>query len=196
LGYDETMGIPKTQTWISPEDYLSGEPLSEIRHEYIDGEVFAMAGGTPKHNVISGNFHAHLWSHLRGKPCRVFIADVKVRIIISQQDIFYYPDVLVACDPNDDNEQFLRAPKLIIEVLSKSTHRLDRNEKFRNYITLPSLEEYVIAEQERPCLMIHRRSNQWVPEVIEDLAEMVRLESVGLELPLAAFYENVVPPLN
>ena len=190
------MGIPKTQTWISAEEYLSGEPLSEIRHEYIDGEVFAMAGGTPKHNAISGNFHAHLWNHLRGKPCRVFIADVKVRIITSQQDIFYYPDVLVACDPNDDNEQFLRAPKLIIEVLSKSTHRLDRNEKFRNYITLPSLEEYVIAEQERPCLLIHRRSNQWVPEVIEDPAEIVVLESVGLELPLAAFYENVVPPLN
>ncbi len=190
------MGIPKTQTWISAEEYLNGEPLSEIRHEYIDGEVFAMAGGTPKHNTVSLNFAGELRSHLRGKPCRVFMADVKVRIITSQQDIFYYPDVIVACDPNDDNEQFLRAPKLIIEVLSKSTHRLDRNEKFRNYITLPSLEEYVIAAQDRPCLMIHRRSNQWVPEVIEDPAEMVVLESVGLELPLAAFYENVVPPLN
>ena len=190
------MGLPKKQTWISAEEYLSGEPLSEIRHEYIDGEVFAMAGGTPNHNAVSGNFHAHLWNHLRGKSCRVFIADVKVRIITSQQDIFYYPDVLVACDPNDTNEQFLRSPRLIIEVLSKSTHRLDQGEKFRNYITLPSLEEYIMAEQDRPCLTIHRRRTNWLPEVIENPEEIVVIESVGLELPLVAFYENIVPPVN
>ena len=187
------MGIPKKQTWISAQEYLDGEPLSEVRHEYIDGEVFAMAGGTPNHNAVSLNFAGELRTHLRGKPCRVFIADVKVRIITSQQDIFYYPDVLVTCDPADNNTQFLRSPKLIIEVLSKSTHRLDQGEKFRNYITLPSLEEYVIAEQDRPCLTIHRRRNDWMPEVIERPDELVLLESIGLELPLEAFYENVLP---
>ncbi len=187
------MGGPKGQNYLTVQEYLEGEPLRVVRHEYVGGRVFAMAGGTQNHNTIGGNFFGHLWSHLRGKPCRVFMSDVKARMMAFQQDIFYYPDVMVGCDPRDTHAQFIKFPKLIIEVLSKSTHRVDRQEKFHHYITIPSLEEYVLAEQELQAITIFRRRTEWQAEVIDYPAALVTLESVGLTLPLAAFYENVVP---
>ena len=187
------MGVLHLRTKISVDEYLQGEALSELRHEYVDGEVFAMAGGKLNHNTIGGNFFSQLHAHLRGKPCRVFIADALVRILAFQQDVFYYPDVMVGCDDRDTNAQFLRFPKLIIEVLSKTTERVDRNEKFLRYITIPTLEEYVLADQKCQAVTIFRRRLDWGQEVIDDPQGLVRLESVGLELPLAAFYENVVP---
>ena len=187
------MGVLHLRTKISVEEYLQGEPLSELRHEYVDGEVFAMAGGLLNHNTIALNAASELRTHLRGKPCRVFMADALVRVLAFQQDVFYYPDVMVGCDDRDTNAQFLRFPKLIIEVLSKTTERVDRNEKFLRYITIPTLEEYVLADQKCQAITIFRRRLDWGQEVIEDPQGIVRLESVGLELPLAAFYENVVP---
>ena len=187
------MGVLHLRTKISVEEYLQGEPLSELRHEYVDGEVFAMAGGLLNHNTIALNAASELRTHLRGKPCRAFMADALVRVLAFQQDVFYYPDVMVGCDDRDTNAQFLRFPKLIIEVLSKSTERVDRNEKFLRYITIPTLEEYVLADQKCQAVTIFRRRLDWGQEVIEDPQGIVRLESVGLELPLAAFYENVVP---
>ena len=187
------MGVLHLRTKISVEEYLQGEPLSELRHEYVDGEVFAMAGGLLNHNTIALNAASELRTHLRGKPCRAFMADALVRVLAFQQDVFYYPDVMVGCDDRDTNAQFLRFPKLIIEVLSKSTERVDRNEKFLRYITIPTLEEYVLAVQKCQAVTIFRRRLDWGQEVIEDPQGIVRLESVGLELPLAAFYENVVP---
>ena len=139
------------------------------------------------------NAASELRTHLRGKPCRVYMADALVRVLAFQQDVFYYPNVMVGCDDRDTNAQFLRFPKLIIEVLSKSTERVDRNEKFLRYITIPTLEEYVLADQKCQAVTIFRRRLDWGQEVIEDPQGIVRLESVGLELPLAAFYENVVP---
>ena len=187
------MGVLHLRTKISVEEYLQGEPLSELRHEYVDGEVFAMAGGLLNHNTIALNAASELRTHLRGKPCRAFMADALVRVLAFQQDVFYYPDVMVGCDDRDTNAQFLRFPKLIIEVLSKSTERVDRNEKFLRYITIPTLEEYVLADQKCQAVTIFRRRLDWGQEVIEDPQGIVRLDSVGLELPLAAFYENVVP---
>lgn len=187
------MGIPDLSSEITVEDYLHGEPLSDFRHEFINGEVYAMAGGSSNHNSVCMNFGGNLHSHLRGKSCRVFVSDMKVRILADKLDIFYYPDVMVGSDPRDSHPLYLRFPKLIIEVLSKSTERVDRNEKFLRYLTIPTLEEYVLAEQKRQCVTIYRRSESWRAEVIDSPDLIVKLQSVGLELPLAAFYENVVP---
>jgi Uma2 family endonuclease len=151
----------------------------------------AMAGGSRAHNAISLNFASELRNHLRGKPCEVFMADVKARVLAHQQDTFYYPDVMVGCDERDTNDLYLRFPKLIIEVLSRSTERVDRNEKFLRYITIPTLEEYVLAEQSRQAVIIFRRRKGWAKEEITDPEGIVHLESVGLTLPLAAFYANV-----
>jgi Uma2 family endonuclease len=187
------MGIPHYQTSISVEEYLTGELLSEVRHEYMDGEVFAMAGGTLRHNTLSLNIASELRAHFKNKKggCRVFMADVKARILAHKKHIFYYPDVMVSCDDRDANEQYLRFPKLIIEVLSDSTARLDKQEKFANYRTIPTLEEYVLVEQQRAAVTIYRRSKEWQGELITELDAMVHLESVGLALSLSAFYDDV-----
>lgn len=187
------MGIPHPRPFLSVEDYLNGEPLSDVRHDYIHGDVYAMAGATANHNLISGNAFAALHAHLRGKPCRVFMADMKVRMLVQQRDVFYYPDVVVGCDERDTDPLFLRFPKLVIEVSSPSTERLDSHEKFFTYTTIPTLEEYVLIDQSRPAVTLFRRSNGWKLELIEDPTAIVELHSVGLSLPLAQFYENWNP---
>jgi Uma2 family endonuclease len=98
------MGFSNQFTIISAEEYLRGEPLSDVRHEYIDGDVIAMAGGSRAHNAIALNFASELRQHLRGKSCEVFMADVKARVLAHQQDTFYYPDVMVGCDEPDTND--------------------------------------------------------------------------------------------
>ena len=188
----ERMGVPQLRQTISVEDYLTGEPLSDIRHEYINGEVYAMAGGTANHNTISCNIVAAVHPHLRGKPCRVFMADMKARLLVHGSDIFYYPDVMVACDPRDTDPLFKRWPKLIIEIISPSTERVDRNEKLERYQTIPSLEEYVLVDQRHFSVTIYRRSSNWQQEIITGLDAILNLESIGLELPLALLYENVL----
>lgn len=177
--------------FITVEEYLAGEESSEVKHEYIGGSVYAMAGTTRTHNAIARRLSARLDSHLAGGPCESYIGDVKVRLLIRGEDLFYYPDLMVGCDPRDTDELFLRFPKLIVEVLSPSTERLDRREKFWSYITIPTLEEYVLLAQETPTATVHRRRTDWQPEAIIGLDSVLHLESVDLSLPLQVLYENV-----
>ena len=177
--------------FISVEEYLAGEESSDVKHEYVGGAVYAMAGTTRTHNTIGGNLHGELRTHLRGGPCQAYTNDVKVRLLIRGEDLFYYPDVMVGCDPRDTDEHFLRFPKLIVEVLSPSTERLDRREKFWSYLTIPTLEEYVLIAQESPAATIHRRRTDWQPETVIGVDSTLHLESVGLSLPLRVLYENV-----
>lgn len=130
---------------LSIDDYLAGELASEIRHEYVDGEVYAMAGAGRAHNLIVTNIVARLRVKARGTPCLVFATDMKVRV--GAWNAFYYPDVAVSCDPSDDNEFYLTAPCLIVEVLSPSTEGIDRREKLLAHRTLESLREYVLIAQ-------------------------------------------------
>ena len=120
------------------EEYLQLEEKSEMRHEYLGGQIFAMSGGSKEHNLIAGNIYSRLRSHLRGSSCSVFMADMKVKIELANQanDIFYYPDVVVTCDDQDQDRFFLNYPCLIIEVLSPSTETTDKREKLVNYKTL------------------------------------------------------------
>ena len=186
------MEAAATQPFISVEEYLEGEHVSAIRHEYIGGAVFAMAGGSKDHNQIELNLSTGLDRHLGDAgSCRVFINDLKVRLLVSGEDIFYYPDVVVACDPRDTDPYSLRFPKLIIEVLSPSTERTDRREKLFAYRTIPTLEEYVIVAQDRIEVTLFRRADGWQPACFQRLDQTLRLASVDLELPVSAIYRRV-----
>lgn len=176
---------------MSVEDYLAGDQVSNVRHEFIGGAVYAMAGASEDHNVISVNITAALHSHLRGKSCRVFMADLKVRLQISRADIFYYPDVMVTCDPRDQDRYFKRHPKVLIEVLSESTDHIDRREKFLSYTQIESLEEYVLVAQNRMEVTVFRRAKNWHPEVLRQPDQLFCLASLEFSLPLRDVYEGV-----
>jgi Uma2 family endonuclease len=174
---------------ISVADYLAGELISDIKYEYVNGEVYAMAGAKRAHNIISTNLVALLHPHLRGTPCRVFNSDMKVGVLTATDDIFYYPDVQVSCEKNG-NEHYNAEPKLIIEVLSDSTERKDRVEKFYTYRKLASLEEYVLVAQDCLRVEIYRRRNGWDLELLGE-GKSFQLESVELNLTVADVYQDV-----
>ncbi|ADE15889.1 protein of unknown function DUF820 [Nitrosococcus halophilus Nc 4] len=175
---------------ISIQEYLAGEQASEIRHEYIAGQLFAMVGASRAHNTISLNIASLFHAHLRGSPCQAFMADMKVRV--DKAEAFYYPDIVVTCEPRDDKALFLNAPSLIVEVLSPATENIDRREKRIAYQYLESLKEYVLVAQDRPQVEVYRCSRTGVWEVdIYEGGETATLPSLNLELPLAVVYEGV-----
>lgn len=151
---------------VSVEDYLKGEKISPIRHELIGGRVFAMSGGSLVHNRISGNIFGALDEALHGGPCRAYISDVKVMVRTLADENFYYPDVVVTCDPGDSHDDFLEAPATIFEVLSPSTEEVDRNQKLFAYRSLASLEEYVLVSQTSREVTVVRRASGWKPKVL------------------------------
>ncbi|MBW4681808.1 MAG: Uma2 family endonuclease [Microcoleus vaginatus WJT46-NPBG5] len=182
--------------FISPEHYLKAEESSNLRHEYLGGQIFAMSGGSEEHNRIAGNIYANLLYHLRGSGCKTFIADMKVKIEISQNtaDVFYYPDVMVTCDPQDTEKYYKIHPCFIVEILSPSTETLDRREKRLNYQMLPSLQEYVLVSQEEVKVEVYRpnEAGNWELEILGS-EDSLQLTSVGLTLTLAEIYEEVLP---
>ena len=129
-------------------DYLAFEETSAVKHEFVGGEIHAMSGGSLVHNKISGNIYASLRAALRGGPCQVFMADVKVRLDVARDEFFYYPDVVVSCHPTGTETHFLRFPTVVFEVLSP-TEAIDRREKHSNYRRAQTLEEYVLVAQDR-----------------------------------------------
>lgn len=181
----------KETEFVPVEDYLAGEELSEVRHEFIGGAIHAMAGASEDHNIVAGNLFAALHSHLRGKPCRAYMADLKVRLEIARTDIFYYPDVMVACDARDTERYFKRYPKVLIEVLSPDTERIDRREKFLSYTQIETLEEYVLVAQDAMEMTVFRRTNNWQPEILRLPDQPLCLASLEFSLPLSLIYEGV-----
>jgi Uma2 family endonuclease len=183
---------PKSCDWITPEEYLEGERASEVRHEYVDGRVYAMAGASDDHNRIAGNIFRELSNALRGKRCEPFITDMKVKVpSLSITDAYFYPDVLVACDPTDNAKYYRERPTLIIEVLSPETERTDQREKAIAYRQIPSVEMYVLVEQDRQRVtVLHRAEPGWRKEVLEGPAAILKLESLGVEIPFTRIYER------
>ena len=181
-------GMP--QVHLSVDEYLEGEKTSPIRHEYIAGQVYAMAGVSIRHNLIALNLASRLRVHLRGGPCRVFISDVKARI--EALDLFYYPDVMVSCERDDNAEYFIKCPSLIVEVTSPSTEAIDRREKLVAYQKLDSLREYVLIGQDEMKAQVYRRDDEgrWWIETLNETSEL-RLESVGLTVQLPELYEDI-----
>jgi Uma2 family endonuclease len=190
------MSLPAQVVDLTVEEYLAGEKVSDIRHEYIAGQVFAMAGASEAHNLIAGNVHSRLRAHLRGTQCRAFISDMKVRI--EAADTFYYPDVAVTCDPEDKEAYFKTRPCLIVEVLSPHTAVTDRREKRLAYRKLKSLREYVLISQDEMLIEVYRRNAQgrWEIEKLGPHDEL-RFESlpVGvLTMTMREIYEDVSLP--
>jgi Uma2 family endonuclease len=184
---EETMALqPSRQNWISPEEYLAGELISDIKHEYIDGEVYAMTGTSINHGRIISVMMRLLGNHLANTPCDVFAADIKVKA----QNNFFYPDLIVDCQKLNGEVYVSEAPLIIVEVLSKSTRKQDQTLKRLAYQGLPSLHEYVLIEQDFVDIEICRRSNHWQSEHFY-LGDQVYFSAIELSLPVEQIYARV-----
>ena len=176
---------------MTVEEYLEWESQQEIRHEYVNGELFAMTGGTIPHNDIALNLYTALRPHLRSRECRVNVSDVKVQI--SPASPYYYPDVIVSCNPQDLNaRKFIQFPQVIVEVLSPSTEAKDRGEKFIYYQTMPSLQEYVLIDPEKVAVECYRRGEgrMWLYYPYQ-AGDRISLSSLEFECPIELLYEGV-----
>lgn len=171
------------------EDYLEGEHDVDIRSEYVDGLVYAMAGASRTHNSIAMSFAANIDNHLKD-GCQVWQSDMKVVIQNKGQRFGYYPDIMVACEDDTNDEYICTSPVLIIEVLSDSTERTDLREKFDNYTSIASLLEYVVVSQDVPLVRVFRRRNAWDMERYK-ADDTLHLESVDLALMVQAIYRRV-----
>jgi Uma2 family endonuclease len=200
------MSLPQTRVLLTVEEYLEMERASEVRHEYLDGEIFEMAGESLAHGDICTNLVVTLGSRLRGTRCRVLSKDTKVqsgwlpRPRRMTKGLFSYPDVVIVCGQpqfHDEFQDILTNPGVIIEVLSDATEKFDRGEKFRRYREhLPSLTDYVLVAQTRPLVEHFRRgeAGAWVLVPVEGLESALRLDSVDCTLPLAEVYDRVEFP--
>src|SRR5262245_54925992 len=177
---------------VSVEDYLAGELVSPIKHEYLGGVVYAMAGARNAHNLIAANTLGAVGMRLRGRHCWAFTSDTKIRVRLPTHVRFYYPDVPVICRPNPQSDSFQDEPTVLFEVLSRRTRRIDEGEKKDAYLTIASLGAYVLIEQEQPAVVVFRRTEHgFVREVYEGLAAVVPLPDIETELPLAKIYDGV-----
>ncbi len=177
---------------VSIQDYLEGEELSPVKHEYLGGVVYAMAGGKVNHNTAAGNVLISLGNQLKGRSCRPFNSDMKVRIQTPSSTRFYYPDVSVLCQSNPPESPFQDHPVVIVEVASASTRRLDEGEKKDAYLQIPSLRAYLLIDTDRHRVRVFRRlDNGFAPELYDTLAQSIPLPEIGCALPLADIYDNV-----
>jgi Uma2 family endonuclease len=183
------MLAPHPSAKLSVEDYLAGEEAGELRHEYIDGQVYAMTGASDRHGLIVSNLVAALRPLVRGRGCQLFSNDMKIHLRIADQDIFYYPDLLLSCDADDRETYFRTKPCMIVEVLSEATERIDRREKFLVYTTLPSLQDYLLMSQTQRMVWHYRRARGWTAEVLTD--GDLTLDSLDARLPLGLIFEEI-----
>ncbi|MEC4747865.1 Uma2 family endonuclease [Methylomicrobium sp. Wu6] len=171
---------------LTEEEYLKSELTSDIKHEFIDGRIYAMAGAGYNHNCIAGNVFGNLRNHLRGNPCTPFMADMKVRL---GKD-YVHPDVVVDCSKMSGADTYSENPLLVVEVLSRSTRKTDATVKLLRYINLPSVQEYVMIESDFVSVQVLRRHNHWLSEYYF-LGDSVTFESIGLTLTVEEIYDRV-----
>jgi Uma2 family endonuclease len=187
------MALKQSEDFISVEDYLSGELLSEIKHEFLGGTVHAMAGARMGHNIAVSNTHTSLGGSLKGKSCRPFNSDTKVRIKLPSQIRFYYPDLQVICEPVDKDASFTDSPTVVVEVLSDSTRRIDEGEKREAYLTLQSLEVLILIDPIKVKVKVDRRdpNGGFKQECYRDLSETIDLPEIETKLPLGDIYDGL-----
>jgi Uma2 family endonuclease len=178
----------------SPIEYLELEVISEYRHEYIDGQIIPMTGGTPNHNQIAGNFYAALNFALKRQPYRVFIADQ--RLWIPKKRIHTYPDVMVVAGSlefSEGRKDTITNPLVICEVLSKSTRSYDLDEKFAAYRTIPSFQEYVLIDQYKNHVEQYSKTdeNKWIFSEYEQESSILTLSTIQFQIPLSDIYDKV-----
>lgn len=181
------------------EEYLKGEEGAFERSEFIAGEIFAMAGASLAHNTISSNLNGEIRNGLKGRPCRVFSSDMKVRVDLA--DAYFYPDLVGLCgdfEAHEGRDHICRNPQFIIEILSDGTEAYDRGAKFLNYQSIPSLKEYVLVSQNYRVVEVYSKDgNHWVYQALKGSDAVLRLESVGCEVALSEIFGNVeFPPME
>ena len=196
------MGSVLQQLDVTLAEYLESERDAGFRSEYIRGKTYIIPSASETHNTIAGDFYARINTHLPER-CRVWQSDMKV--VGNTQDLqpfSYYPDIMAACgDDEDDNAYYRTNPILIVEVLSRSTQRIDLNEKLASYTQIKSLLEYVVVSQDTPFVRVYRRRNNWQVETF-GAQDNVLLESIDLKIPVTDIYRRVrrevgldIPPL-
>lgn len=173
---------------MSEEDYLKSELISEVRHEYVEGHVFAMAGASQNHGRICQNISRKFGNHLENSPCEPFSSDMKVKTSAGR---YRYPDVLVVCDDDFiEGGYATKTPTILVEVLSRSTRKIDEQDKLMEYINIPTLKEYVIIEQYCVDVTVYRKSDDWRSKHYF-LEQDVYLESIDLSLSVEEIYKRV-----
>ncbi|MBA2341651.1 MAG: Uma2 family endonuclease [Pyrinomonadaceae bacterium] len=183
----------KTERRYTLEDYFAIEEMSEIKHEYFDGEIFAMVGASLRHNLIAGNLFAALKVKLKGTGCDAFINDMRVS---TPEGLYTYPDIVAVCDEaelNDDQIKALTNPTLIVEVLSESTKKYDRGQKFELYTSIETLREYVLIEQNQIFIERHERiqSGEWSRREYTTADAILELPSINFRIRLSEIYYRV-----
>jgi Uma2 family endonuclease len=176
---------------MTPEEYLEWEAKQELRHEYIDGEILAMTGGTLPHAKIYLNFYRALYPHLSQRGCEAYVSDAKVQT--NQNSRYFYPDLVVTCDPDDlKAKDFIQHPKIIVEVLSPGTATYDRTKKLKYYRQIPSLQEYVLVDSEEIAVEVYRRGEgkMWLYYEYE-AGEAIAIDSIEFECAIEILYEGV-----
>ncbi|MDD2863418.1 MAG: Uma2 family endonuclease [Methylococcales bacterium] len=174
--------------YFSEAEYLEFEENSLTKHEYFEGEVFAMSGGSMNHQLLTGNVFGEIRNHLKGSPCLTFSSDMKVRA--DDGNKYFYPDVVVACEKENREQYFLNSPRLIVEVLSKSTRKFDQDLKRQIYQTIPTLDEYILIEQDRVEITVFRKSDEWRPTYYY-IDDEITFTSIDLTLPVLELYQRV-----
>ena len=190
--------LPQTRK-LTVADYFAFEEASTTKHEFHDGEVFAMAGANREHNVIGRNLAIELGLSLRGGPCQLFLSDQ--RLEANSRGTYVYPDLLIVCDKPEytsANRNTLNNPKVVVEILSDSTELYDRTTKFRFYKSIASVREYVLISQGEPRIESYVRGDDgtWTIKDFFGLDVMLELQTVPARLPMAAIYEGVEFPIN
>jgi len=180
------MSTVKQTRFISEEEYLQGELSSEVKHELIDGRVYAMAGASANHERIAVNILRKFGNHLENSPCEPFSSDMKVKAGSN----FFYPDVIVDCNFDESQPYYTETPVIIVEVLSKSTRKTDETIKRVAYLNIPGLQEYVIIEQDIVDIEVVRRSEGWQPRHYF-LGDEITFESIDLTLSVEEIYHRV-----
>lgn len=180
------MALKQSQHYISETEYLAGEMVSDIKHELIDGEAYAMAGASRNHNLLVSNTVRIFGNHLQDGPCATFSSDLKIKAAAN----FFYPDVMVVCADENGDEYYTEKPTIIVEVLSKATRRMDKSTKLAAYKALPSLQEYLLIEQDFVDVEILRRSTHWLSEHYF-LGDNLTLESIELTVAVSDLYQRV-----
>lgn len=183
---------PSLPQGLSPEEYLAHEELAFEKSEYAAGSMVAMAGATETHELISMNLTLILGNHLRGKPCRVFKSDMKLRVKLLEEFFYYYPDLMVSCDPEDkESPLFKERPLVLVEVLSASSRERDVETKVFAYTAIPSLRSYVILSQDRPEIRHYQRTaDGWSVSLLAAPDAVLDLPELGLQVPVADIYDR------
>ncbi|HEX4267780.1 MAG TPA: Uma2 family endonuclease [Steroidobacteraceae bacterium] len=182
----------EAREFFTLEEYFEMEEESSVLHEYVGGEIFAMADPSQAHEIIAVNLVGALHAHLKDRPCRIYTAQRRLQFKCLGDDFVYRPDIRVACgETRNAQGDYLDEPSIVIEVLSPSTARIDKREKLLSYREIPSINEYVLVAQKPVHVLIYRRAEQWKPQILDSIEGVLELRSVGLAIPVSRVYNGV-----